>query len=116
MTLTTRLGNLGNILSEDEGQCDLFQLDTPVLTNGEFAALRDYLSDSAAEIDCTFDPGAGEHALSEALERIRHAAEDAVRGGAVHVLLSDPDCGPGKAPGRAAARRVGQEGGRKVSI
>src|SRR3546814_4298054 len=98
MTLTTRLGNPGNCLAEDEGQCDLFQLDTPVLTNGEFAALRDYLSDSAAEIDCTFDPGAGEHALSEALERIRHEAEDAVRGGAVHVILSDHDCGPGKAP------------------
>ncbi|MEL0012322.1 MAG: glutamate synthase central domain-containing protein, partial [Alphaproteobacteria bacterium] len=60
MTLSTRLGTRGNILSEDEGQCDLFRLDSPVLTNAEFDALHEYLGDSIAEIDCTFDPSAGE--------------------------------------------------------
>ena len=37
MSLKTRLGNLGNILDEDETQCRLLQLESPVLTNAEFA-------------------------------------------------------------------------------
>ena len=31
MSLKTRLGNLGNVMDEDEGQCRLLQLDSPVL-------------------------------------------------------------------------------------
>jgi glutamate synthase (NADPH/NADH) large chain len=98
MTLTTRLGNLGNILAEDAGQCDLLQLQSPVLSNAEFAALRDYLGGTAVEIDCTFDPTTGENALSEALTDIRRRAEDAVRGGAVHVILSDAAANGERAP------------------
>ena len=98
MTLTTRLGNAGNILSEDESQCDFLQLDSPVLTNAEFHALREFLGDTVVEIDCTFDPGAGEQALSQALDSIRQQAEDAVRGGAVHLVLSDYNCGSERAP------------------
>ena len=41
MTLKTRLGNLGNVLDEDSSQCDLLQLESPVLTTAEFAAMRD---------------------------------------------------------------------------
>ncbi len=89
MTLKTRLGNLGNILDEDETQCRLLQLDTPVLTNAEFEAMRGYMAETAAEIDCTFDPKEGEHALPDALARIRKEAEDAVRAGKEHVILSD---------------------------
>src|SRR3546814_8623119 len=35
MTLKTRLGNLGNILDEDEAQLRLLQLESPVLSNAE---------------------------------------------------------------------------------
>ena len=98
MTLTTRLGNAGNILSEDESQCDFLQLDSPVLTNAEYHALRDFLGDSVVEIDCTFEPEAGEQALALALDRIRQQAEDAVRGGAAHIVLSDYNCSADRAP------------------
>jgi glutamate synthase (NADPH) large chain len=97
MTLRTRLGNLGNILDEDESQCRLLQLESPVLLNEEFDAMRAYMGDSAVEIDCTFDPGPGGDGglrLKEALKRIQREAEDAVRGGAVHVILSDKNLGP----------------------
>ncbi len=89
MSLKTRLGNLGNILDEDESQCRLLQLDSPVLTNAEFAAMSAFMGSSAAEIDCTFDPAAGPDALSDAIRRCQREAEDAVRGGCVHVILSD---------------------------
>ena len=89
MTLRTRLGNLGNILDEDSEQCDHLLLESPVLTNAEFHAMRDYMADTAAEIDCTFPADGGPAALEEAIERVQREAEDAVRGGCTHVILSD---------------------------
>ncbi len=54
MTLKTRLGNLGNVLDEDETQCDLLQLESPVLSTAEFQAMRAYMGASACVVDCTF--------------------------------------------------------------
>ncbi len=88
MTIRTRLGNLGNILDENPTQCDLLQLDSPVLTNAAFAAMRRYMGDTAAEIDCTFDP-VGTGALARALDRVRAEAEAAVRAGKTHIVLTD---------------------------
>ena len=102
MSLRTRLGNLGNILDEDESQCRLMQLESPVLLNAEFEGMRAYLGDTAVEIDCTLDAvGGGEadsNVLREALVRIQQETETAVRGGCVHVILSDRNIGPGRAP------------------
>jgi len=89
MTLKTRLGNLGNILDEDASQCQLLQLDSPVLSNAEFKAMRAYMGETAAEIDCTFDAAGGDSALRDAIRRIRQEAEEAVRRGCTHVILSD---------------------------
>jgi len=97
MSLRTRLGNLGNILDEDESQCDLLQLDTPVLSNAEFEAMRAHMAATAAEIDCTFAVEAGEHGLREALARIKRESEDAVRGGCTHLVLSDKAATEGRA-------------------
>src|SRR6202000_1698718 len=52
----------------------------------------------AAEIDCTFDPEGGDFALSDAIKRIQRQAEDAVRGGCTHVILSDEEACAEKAP------------------
>lgn len=89
MSLKTRLGNLGNILEEDTGQCDLVQLESPILTSAAFQVLRDHLGDMVAEIDCTFRAADGRGALGAAISRIRTEAEDAVRGGRTHLVLSD---------------------------
>jgi glutamate synthase (NADPH/NADH) large chain len=98
MTIRTRLGNLGNILEEDESQCQLLQLDSPILSTAEFVAMRAYMADTAAEIDCTFDPKAGEFALRDALKRVQREAEDAVRAGCTHLVLTDGAMGPGRSP------------------
>ncbi|WP_445680211.1 glutamate synthase large subunit [Radicibacter daui] len=98
MSLTTRLGNLGNILDESAEQCRLLQLNSPVLTNGEYKALRSYMDETAAEVDCTFPADGGPDALREALARIRQEAEDAVRGGAEHLVLTDENVSAGRAP------------------
>jgi glutamate synthase (NADPH/NADH) large chain len=97
MTLKTRLGNLGNILDEDAGQCRLLQLDTPVLSNAEFAAMRAYMGETAVAIDCTIDAAGGDGALRQGLRGIQQEAEDAVRGGCTHVVLSDEHVGAERA-------------------
>ncbi|HVI89837.1 MAG TPA: glutamate synthase large subunit [Dongiaceae bacterium] len=89
MSLKTRLGNLGNVLDEDESQCRLLQLESPVLSTAEFEAMRAYMGESAAVIDCTFDPKAGDNALRDAVQAVRRQAEDAVREGATHIILTD---------------------------
>ncbi|MEC8121816.1 MAG: glutamate synthase central domain-containing protein, partial [Pseudomonadota bacterium] len=88
MTLRTRLGNLGNILDEAPEQCDHLVLNSPVLTVPEWDALQAYLGDRAAMIDCTFDID-GPDDFTAALDRIANEAEEAVRSGCEHVMLSD---------------------------
>jgi len=97
MSLTTRLGNLGNILDEDESQLEFLQLESPVLLNGEYAALRERLGDTVAVIDCTFPLDGGSQALGDAVKRIQSEAEDAVRGGHTHLVLSDEFASTGRA-------------------
>ncbi|MCF8498916.1 MAG: glutamate synthase large subunit [Rhodospirillum sp.] len=97
MSLKTRLGNLGNILDEAASQCDLLQLESPVLTTAEFKAMRDFMGETAAEVDCTFDPKGGPTAMRDAIKRVQTEAEEAVRGGCTHVILTDRDIGPTRA-------------------
>ncbi|MBM3571337.1 MAG: glutamate synthase large subunit, partial [Alphaproteobacteria bacterium] len=98
MTLRTRLGNLGNILDEDGGQCRHMLLESPVLSTAEFAAMRSYMGDNAVGIDCTFDPQGGDNALIDAIRRVQREAEDGVRRGCTHVILSDENVGARRAP------------------
>ncbi|QDH17553.1 glutamate synthase large subunit [Swingsia samuiensis] len=94
MSLITRLGNLGNILDERPEQCDLLQLPSPILTNGEFDELRRVCGEDAALIDCTFPVADGEEGLKAAIAAVRAQAEDHVRGGCTHLFLTDENIGP----------------------
>ncbi len=98
MSLLTRLGSMGNIFAEEPEQTALLQLDSPVLTNGEFAGLIEYLGEKAVWIDCTFDASPGRGRLTAAIERIRGQAEEAVRGGATHLILTDERVSEERAP------------------
>jgi glutamate synthase (NADPH/NADH) large chain len=89
MTLKTRLGNLGNVLDEDSTQCDLLQLESPVLSTAEFDAMLRTMGSSAVVVDCTFPVEDGEAGLRRAIERVRRAAEEGVREGCTHVVLTD---------------------------
>ncbi len=97
MTLKTRLGNLGNVLDEDASQCDLLQLESPVLSNAEFAAMQATMGSAATVVDCTFTVDDGEGGLRAALERIRREAEEGVRAGCTHVVLTDEAVSPTRA-------------------
>ncbi len=98
MSLKTRFGNLKNVLDEDSSQTEIVVLESPFIANGEFDVMVDKLGDNVVSIDCTFPVDAGEDALRAGLERIRAEAEDAVRSGAGHLVLSDMAQGADRVP------------------
>ena len=67
----------------------MLQLESPILGNAGFAAMRAYMADTAAEIDCTFLVTGGKFALRDALARIRSDCETAVANGIAHLVLTD---------------------------
>ncbi|RED46192.1 glutamate synthase large subunit [Aestuariispira insulae] len=97
MSLATRLGNLGNILEEDERQMAILQLESPVLLNTDFKKVLAYIEDAAAEIDCTYDVSGKSGTMRETIYRIQREAEEAVRRGAAHLILTDEYASPEKA-------------------
>ncbi|HEX2580949.1 MAG TPA: glutamate synthase large subunit [Dongiaceae bacterium] len=97
MSLKTRLGNLGNVLDQDASQTRIILLESPVLTNGAFALLRARMGETAREIDCTFPSCDGSDSLRRAIARIREDAEQAVRNGASHLILTDEHIGEKRA-------------------
>ncbi len=88
MSLRTRFGNLRNVLDESNEQTEILSLESPFLSNAQFDHIVGQFGDAVTTIDCTFD-GADDGALRVAVERIRSEAEDAVRSGAGHLVLSD---------------------------
>ena len=98
MSLKTRFGNLKNVLDEDSSQTEILVLESPFIANAEFKVMVAHFGGSVAFIDCTFAVGAEPDALRLGLERIRAEAEDAVRSGASHLVLTDEHQGADKVP------------------
>ncbi|MCG6904504.1 MAG: glutamate synthase large subunit [Rhodobacter sp.] len=97
MSLKTRFGNLKNVLDEDSSQTEILVLDSPFVGNAQFDVLVENFNAPMVEIDCTF-PLTGMGALAAGLARIRAEAEDAVRSGAGHIVLTDQYQNAEKAP------------------
>jgi len=89
MSLKTRFGNLKNVLDESSAQTEILVLDSPFVGNAQWDELTSHFNAPMVEIDCSFAVGSGPSALQTGLERIRAEAEDAVRSGAGHLVLSD---------------------------
>ncbi|WP_118133166.1 glutamate synthase large subunit [Oceanicella sp. SM1341] len=89
MSLKTRFGNLKNVLDQDGSQTEILSLESPFVTNGQFERMRAYFGETARSVDCTFPADGSDHDMREALDRIRVEAEEAVRAGAGHIILTD---------------------------
>jgi glutamate synthase (NADPH) large chain len=90
MSLSTRFGNLANILDSQEAtRQGVLVLDSPVLTTAQWRTLKAHFGASAAEIDCTFEMGSGADGLRTAIARVRQEAEQAVRAGRSEIFLTD---------------------------
>ncbi len=91
MSLKTRFGNLRAVLFGQSPQKKVYTLESPILSNGMMERLRKTLEGRIHEIDCTIaaDSGDNPHALRDALIQIRQEAEDSVRRGFGHLILTD---------------------------
>jgi glutamate synthase (NADPH/NADH) large chain len=87
MSLKTRFGNLKNVLDESGAQTEILVVESPVISNAQWDVLTQQFNAKLVEIDCSFANEGG--ALSAGLARIRQEAEDAVRSGAGHLVLTD---------------------------
>ncbi|MDF1872756.1 glutamate synthase large subunit [Vannielia sp.] len=96
MSLKTRFGNLKNVLDEDSSQTAILVLESPFVGNAQFEEMVTHFQADMCEIDCTFPRDSGPSALNENLARIRSEAQDAVRSGAGHIVLTDQHSGPDK--------------------
>ncbi|SLN18202.1 Glutamate synthase [NADPH] large chain precursor [Roseovarius litorisediminis] len=94
MSLKTRFGNLKNVLDESSAQTEILVLESPFVGNAQWNELMRQFNADVTEIDCTFESGRG--ALQKGLARIRAEAEDAVRSGAGHLVLTDQYLGESK--------------------
>ena len=96
MTLKTRLGNLGNILDEDADPVRHAAARQPGAVQRRIRArCARYMGATACEMDCTFDRRAATARPARRAARIRREAEEAVRGGCAHVVLTDERSGAG---------------------
>ena len=89
MSLKTRFGNLKNVLDESSAQTEILVLDSPFVGNAQWQELTRHFNADLTEIDCSFATDGGANALQAGLDRIRAEAEDAVRSGAGHLVLTD---------------------------
>ncbi len=95
MSLKTRFGNLKNVLDQSSAQTEIIMLESPFVSNARLKAMMKYFGESSAVIDCTF-PLEGN--LQDALEGIRQQAEEAVRAGTTHLILTDEHQSAEKVP------------------
>ncbi len=98
MSLKTRFGNLKNVLDEDGSQTEILVLDSPFVGNAQFQAMFGHFEDNATTLDCTFPVGGRMGTLRAGLDKLRADAEDAVRSGAGHIVLTDRMQGPDRVP------------------
>jgi glutamate synthase (NADPH/NADH) large chain len=88
MSLNTRLGNLENILDDKLTKQKSYLLESPVLTNAQFKKVCDTFKDETNIIDLTYVIH-DKNTLKNQLDRIRVEAEECVRCGAKHLVISD---------------------------
>lgn len=89
MSLRVRLGARGNFLAETPEQARLLELESPVLTGGELAALRADAELRPVTLSTLWPAAEGPQGLATALARLQQAAEAEVRAGAEVLILSD---------------------------
>ena len=94
MSLKTRFGNLKNVLDQDSSQTEILTLESPVVSNRQFDVMVEAFAGTHRVIDATFPAGGRVGRLRQALVKIRSQAEEAVREGAGHLILTDEGQGP----------------------
>ena len=105
MALECYIGPERNLLAATEAHAERLRLPHPILSNEETAAIAgmDYRGWRSRTLDITFERGAGQEGLLEALDRICAEASAAIADGIQLLVLSDRQAGPERVPISALA-------------
>ncbi len=100
MSLTTRLGAKGRLLSLEQDDSFQIEIDDPILTNDDIDRLRntDEPELAAVTIDATWPLSEGPEGMAAAVERICSEADEALADGATMLIISDHEIGPERVP------------------
>ncbi|MBO9999034.1 MAG: glutamate synthase large subunit [Cyanobacteria bacterium SID2] len=88
MSLNMMLGRRSNLLNAQPGVDRLLKIDSPILTEGEFAGLQNSALNTVT-LSTLFSIDAGAEGLRLAVERLCQKAVEAVESGAEVLILSD---------------------------
>ena len=89
MSLSMQLGKRGNILDPNPEAARLLKLDSPVLNDGELAAVKAAEGFKVSEISTLYEISAGPEGLGQSLNQLCEAAAAAVKAGTEILVLSD---------------------------
>lgn len=92
MSLSMQLGAKGNLLNLKPEDARLLKLESPVLNNGELAAIRESEFENQ-ELSTLYQIATGPDGLSQAVARLCREATAAVQSGAKILILSDRPSG-----------------------
>jgi len=100
MSLMSYVGRERNLLGETPSHCRQLKLHHPVLTPDDMLRVRNAKQADlkSADIDILFPADGDGKALEEALDKVFWEAEDAIRGGASLIILTDRNMGAEHAP------------------
>ncbi|HKJ35191.1 MAG TPA: glutamate synthase large subunit, partial [Solirubrobacterales bacterium] len=100
MSLTTRLGAKGLLLSLEPNDSFQIEIDHPILTNEDMDRLRgaDEPELAAVTIDATWPLADGPEGLGAAIDRICAKADKALADGATMLIISDKAVDPERVP------------------
>jgi glutamate synthase (ferredoxin) len=85
----TTIGSEGNLLEPTPKSCHLIELQSPILSNAEFAQIKEQTEFPSVTLPILFNPKDGVKGLEEALESIFSAADQAINEGCSLIILSD---------------------------
>ncbi|OGV53478.1 MAG: glutamate synthase subunit alpha [Lentisphaerae bacterium GWF2_50_93] len=100
MSLTTFLGNCGNVLKETPQHAHLVKLKNPILTNEDLERLRisQLPSFQSVTLKISFPSGGDAKELETAIDKLCVEAEESVRRGKALLVLSDKNLPKEKSP------------------
>ena len=99
-SMVTTVGAEQDLFDETPGHCHQLRLKQPILTNADLEAIRaaSVGQIKSHTISILYDAAGGGEALTEAMNRIRDEAHDAVLCGAALLILSDRGLSETQAP------------------
>ena len=102
-SMRTTIGPESNLLNPGPDSCNMIELDSPIIDNGQLMSLLRMhdvpaIGGSAAVVRCHFRPDGGGTALSEAIDEVCAEVDKLIGAGVWAIVLSDRDMSRDRVP------------------